>query len=68
MDVQLKSGTMQQVHELLPMPLEGRDLDFVVDWLVWVGCGMVRLSMEKHPGMTLGHLMTLTLDQKEGIH
>ncbi|TAN51437.1 MAG: hypothetical protein EPN21_06550 [Methylococcaceae bacterium] len=68
MSVQLKPDTMQQVNGLLPFPMEGRDLDFVVDWLVWVGCRTVQVSMENHPGMSMGHLMSLTLEQKEGVH
>lgn len=64
MQVNLKEHTLEQVQELLPVRMTGRDLDFVVDWLVWVGWSMVKVSMEKHPGMTLGHLIALTLDDK----
>lgn len=65
MAVELKEGTLEKVRELLPIPLEGRDLDFIVDWLVWVGWSMAKTTMEKHPGMTLGHLMNLTIGEKE---
>jgi len=68
MVVNLKEHTLEQVQELLPAQIEGRDLDFVVDWLVWVGWSMVKVSMEKHPDMTLGHLMALTLDDKARTH
>ncbi|CAI8803276.1 protein of unknown function [Methylococcus capsulatus] len=46
MQVNLKEHTLEQVQELLPVRMTGRDLDFVVDWLVWVGWSMVKVSNE----------------------
>jgi len=68
MQVNLKDGTLERVHELLPIPLRGRDLDFIVDWLVGIGCKTTKKAMESNPGVTLGHLMASTLDQKYPVH
>jgi hypothetical protein len=68
MQVNLKDGTLERVHELLPIPLHGRDLDFIVDWLVGIGCKTTRKAMDNNPGVTLGQLMASTISQENAAH
>ena len=60
-NIQICTETEKKIREFIPYIHTEEDMAFVIDWFLIMGIGMVRCSLEKHPNMTVGDLMSMTM-------
>ena len=60
-NIQLRMETEQKIREFIPYIHSQDDLSFVTDWFLTMGLAMVRCSLEKHPNLSVGDLISMTM-------
>jgi hypothetical protein len=61
MQVEIDDRIIERVQELVPVRLTEADHDFYADWLAGLGLGLVNASLQKHPELTFGDLLMVSL-------
>lgn len=60
-NIQLRTETEQKIREFIPYIHSQEDMAFVSDWFLTMGLAMVRCSLEKHPNLTVGDIINMTI-------
>lgn len=68
LSVQLRFETEQKIREHIPYIHTDADMAWVTDWFLTMGLAMVKLSLEKHPQLSVGDLINMTMSDKLNIN
>jgi len=66
MQVEIDDKIITRLRELVSVRLSDDDINFFADVLAGIGIAMVNASLQKHPGLTFGELLTMYF--KNGKH
>ena len=55
----LRNETEQKIREYIPYIHSDSDMTWVTDWFLTMGLAMVKLSLEKHPQLSIGDLINM---------
>ncbi len=60
-NIQLRLLTAQKIREYIPYIHTDEDMSWAVDWFLTMGLSMVKLSLKKHPHLSVGDLINMTM-------
>lgn len=67
-NIQICTETEQKIREFIPYIHSEEDMAFVIDWFLIMGLGLVRCSLEKHPHLSIGDLMNMTMRESSNFN
>lgn len=67
-NIALDKETEQKIREYIPYIHTSQDMSFVADWFLTMGLAMVKLSLLKHPELSVGDLMKMTFSDKSHMN
>lgn len=67
-NVQLRYETEQKIREFIPFIRSDEDMIWFTDWFLTMGLAMVKLSLEKHPQLSIGDLINMTMIDKLNVN
>ncbi len=59
--VEISDDFLSELENITTLRPKGDDCDFLADWFVRIGMGTVKAALEKHPHLTFGDLMTMSI-------
>jgi hypothetical protein len=66
--VQLRIETEQKIREHIPYIHTDADMAWITDWFLMMGLAMVKQSLEKHPQLSIGDLINMTMLDKLNVN
>lgn len=64
----LRNETEQKIREYIPYIHSDSDMAWVTDWFLTMGLAMVKLSLEKHPQLSIGDLINMTMSDTSNLN
>lgn len=63
-NIELHFETEKKIRQLIPYIHTDSDMNWVTDWFMTMGISLVKLSLEKHPHLSVGDLINITMTDK----
>ena len=67
-NIQLRPETEIKIREFIPYIHTDDDMVWAADWFLTMGLAMVKLSLEKHPQLSVGDLISMTVTDKSNVN
>ena len=67
-NIQLRAETELKIREFIPYIHTDDDMIWVADWFLTMGLAMVKLSLQKHPQLSVGDLISMTITDKSNVN
>lgn len=63
-NIQLCYETEQKMREFIPFIHSDEDMIWITDWFLTMGIALVELSLKKHPHLSVGDLIRMSMKEK----